>query len=110
MAYSDMHKTGYTSLCILLFYAKSFYQCQEKPTNEALAVLCRQTAMVVQILFQISECTLNLIVRIWHTCTVLFLIGRKKGCGYNLSKMEMTLNRIEGEGECRSFLQKRGYA
>ena len=77
MAYSDMHKTGYTSLCILLFYAKSFYQYQEKPTNEALVVLCRQTAMVVQILFQISECTLNLIVRIWHTCTVLFLIGKK---------------------------------
>lgn len=59
------------------FYAKSFYQYQEKPTNEALVVLCRQTAMVVQILFQISECTLNLIVRIWHTCTVLFLIGKK---------------------------------
>ena len=72
-----MHKTGYTSLCILLFYAKSFYQCQEKPTNEPLAVLYRQTAMVVQILLQISECSLYLIVRIWHACTILFLIGKK---------------------------------
>ena len=72
-----MHKTGYTSLCILLFYAKSFYQCQEKPTNESLAVLYRQTAMVVQILLQISECTLYLIVRIWHTWALQFLIGKK---------------------------------
>ena len=72
-----MHKTGYTLLCILLFYAKSFYQCQEKPTNEPLAVLCRQTTMVVQILLQISECSLYLIVRIWHACTILFLIGKK---------------------------------
>ena len=72
-----MHKTGYTLLCILLFYAKSCYQCQEKPTNEPLAVLCRQTAMVVQILLQISECSLYLIVRIWHAYTILFLIGKK---------------------------------
>ena len=71
-----MHKTGYTSLCILLFCAKSFCQCQEKTTNEQLADLCRHTTMVVQILFQISECTLNLIVRIWLTYTVLFLIGK----------------------------------
>ncbi len=73
-----MHKTGYTLLCILLFYAKSFYQCQEKPTNEPLAVLCRQTAMVVQILLQISDCTLYLIVRIWYTFALQFLIGKKK--------------------------------
>lgn len=71
-----MHKTGYTSLCILLFCAKSFYQRQEKNTNEPLADLCRHTTMVVQILLQISECTLNLIVRIWYTCTVMFLIGK----------------------------------
>ena len=75
-AYSDMHKTGYTLLCILLFYAKSFYQCQEKPTNEPLAVLCRPTA-VVQILLQISERFFYLIVRIWHTCTGLLLIGKQ---------------------------------
>ena len=78
-AYSDMHKTGYTSLCILLFYAKSFYQCQEKTTNEPLAVLCRQTAMIVQIILQISERSFYLIVRIWHTCTGLLLIGKQVG-------------------------------
>jgi len=61
------------------FYAKNFYQYQEKPTNKPLSVLCRHTTIVVQILLQISERSFYLIVRIWLTCTGLLLIGKQVG-------------------------------
>ncbi len=51
--------------------------CQEKNRIEPLAVLLRQSAVVVQVLFQIGECTLNLIVCVRHSLTVLRLIGEE---------------------------------
>ena len=52
-------------------------QCQEKPRNEPFAVLLRQPAVVVQVLLQVGECSLNLVVRIWHPLAVLTLVGEE---------------------------------
>ena len=50
-----------------------------KPGNEALAVLRCQSAMVVLVLLQVCERTLNLVVRIWLSLAVLPLKGEQVG-------------------------------
>ena len=42
-----------------------------------LTMLYRQTTMVIEVLFQIRKCTLNLIIRIRHTYTIRSLIRKQ---------------------------------
>ena len=39
-----------------------------------LTMLYRQTTMVIEVLFQIRKCTLNLVIRVRHTDTICSLI------------------------------------
>ena len=73
-------------MCVLLFHASSLSQCQEKPNDEPLAVLQSHTAMVVQVSLQICECSLYLVVSIWHTwtflkCEQVGYVGVQGACG-----------------------------
>ena len=61
----------------LLFHTLSFYQCQEKPIDESFAILLCKSAMIVQILLQVSECSLNLVVGIGHSPAFLPLTGKE---------------------------------
>ena len=48
-----------------------------KPRNELLAVLLCQAALVVQVLLQVSEGSLNFVVRVRHSLAVLPLVGKE---------------------------------
>ena len=61
------------------FYHAALLQCQEKPTNEPLAVLNRHSAVVVQIALQVGKGAFYLVVRIRHSHTVLILAGEQVG-------------------------------
>ena len=76
---NDKHVQEPLSIRLLLFHARSFCQCQEKPRNEPLAVLHRQPAVVVKVLLQIGERALNLVVRVRHSPTVFPLEGEEIG-------------------------------
>ena len=54
-----------------------FTQCQEKPTYEPLAVFHRQTAVNIEVLFEVSKRALYLVVGVWHTLAVLPLEGEQ---------------------------------
>ena len=73
----DKHVQEWLSTRLLLFHAKSFCQCQEKPRNEPLAVLQCQAAVVVQVLLQVSKRSLDLVIRVWHSFALFLLIGEE---------------------------------
>ena len=75
----QIDRNGQESLLVglLLFHSKRFCQCQEKPRNEALAVLLCQPAVVVQILLQVGESALYLVVRVRHPFAVFPLEGEE---------------------------------
>ena len=50
---------------------KRFCQCQEKPTNESLAILLVHATMIVEVLLQISKSPLYFVVRIWHISAIV---------------------------------------
>ena len=64
---------------LLLFHVQRFCQCQEKPGNESPAVLHRQSAVVVQVLLQVSERAFYLVVRVGHPPALLSLEGEEVG-------------------------------
>ena len=76
-ARNDKHEQEFVSTRLLLFHAKSFCQCQEKPRNEPLSVLHRQSAVVVQVLLQVGERALYLVVCVWHSHTLLPLKSKQ---------------------------------
>lgn len=73
-AHNERHKplAGFFTWGVLLSYAMSCCQCQEKTTNESLATHLRHTAMYVQPFLQIGKSSLYLVVRIWHAFTTFF--------------------------------------
>jgi len=62
---------------LLLFHSKRFCQCQEKPRNEPLAVLQRESAVIIQVLLQVGERPFDFVVRVGHSLAVLPLVGEE---------------------------------
>ena len=54
-----------------------FTQCQEKPTDEPLAVLPGYAAVGVQVLFQVCKCPLYFVVGVRHSLASELLIGKQ---------------------------------
>ena len=78
---AQIDRNGQESLStrLLLFHSKRFCQCQEKPRDEPLAVLYCKAAVIVQVLLQVGERSLNLVVRVWHSLAILPLVGEEIG-------------------------------
>ena len=73
---AQIDRNGQESLLgLLLFHSYRFWQCQEKNRNEPLAVLYCKAVVIVQVLLQVGERSLNLVVRVWHSLAVLALVG-----------------------------------
>ena len=66
--------TGVTGPCFLICLEPE--QCQEKPDNEPLAVLYGHTAVIVQILLQISERAFDFVVGVRHSLARKPLISK----------------------------------
>ena len=84
IANSRLNGTGFTSRVTCFFFLGLFFrpfklrfQCQEKPINEPLAVLLCHPAVVVQVLLQVGECSLYLIVGVWHPLALRQLAGEE---------------------------------
>ena len=71
------HKAAPGSGRPLLLTCWIAFQCQEKPTYEPPAVLGGHAAVVVEVLLQVGERTLNLVIGVGHPLTILTLIGEK---------------------------------
>ena len=56
---------------------KWFYQCQEKPTNESLAILFIHSTVIVQVLLQVRERTLQFVIRVRHSLAAFFLTSEQ---------------------------------
>ena len=64
---------------LLVLTCSIIFQCQEKPTDEPPAVRLAHAAVVVQVLLQVGEHSLDLVVGVGHTLTAFLLAGEQVG-------------------------------
>lgn len=85
----------------LFALCKWFYQCQEKPTNESLAILFIHSTVIVQVLLQVRECALQFVICVRHSLAAFFLVCEqvwhiKVQTTYSGSQASMTIASLSG--------------